>query len=76
MISHSSISKNTIREKGIIILNPFPRLLKWADIDSFGVSGRKIYFRKKNKGFASIIGFNEEIEDIAKVISKNITREI
>jgi len=75
MISHSLISKKTIREKGIIILNPFPSLLKWVDIDSFGVYGRKIYF-KKNKGFASIVGSNGDIEDIVKVISKNVTHKI
>lgn len=73
MISYSLISKRTIRQKGIIILNPFPSLLKWVDIDSFGVYGRKIYFKKRNKGFVSIAGFNEGLEDIIKVISKNIT---
>lgn len=74
MISHSLISKKTIRQKGIIILNPFPSLLKWVDIDSFGVYGRKIYFKKKSNGFVSIVGFDEEMEDIVKVISKNVTQ--
>lgn len=73
MISHSLVSKKTIRQKGILILNPFPGLLKWVDIDSFGVYGRKIYFKKKNKRVVSIVGFNEDIEDIVKVISKNVT---
>ena len=76
MTSHSFISRNTIRQKGIIILNPFPSLLKWADIDSFGVYERKIYFKKKNKSFASIVASNEEVEDIVKVISENVTRKV
>lgn len=70
-IGYSRIYENSLTEKGIIVLNNFPVLLKWDEIKRFAVNGNKIYFEKSN-GYVSIAVNKQCIEDLEKIISDRV----
>lgn len=74
LIIGSAMIRNSICEKGIIILNNFPLLIKWSDIQRFGINGKNIYFEKK-KGYVSIVANNHDIKHIEEILSSKIKKE-
>ncbi|NMM64788.1 hypothetical protein HBE96_19460 [Clostridium sp. P21] len=71
LISCALIIKNSISEKGIIVLNGFHFLIKWNDIKRFAVNGKKIYF-EKNNGYFSIVLNKNNVKDVEKILSSKI----
>lgn len=74
-ISCSIIIRNSVCEKGIVILNNFPFFIKWSDIQRFGINGKIIYFENK-KGYASIKVSDKNIKHIEEILSAKIKKEV
>lgn len=65
--------RNSICEKGIIIFDNFPILVKWNKIQKFAITSNRIYFKKRN-GYGSMIISKHNLNDIQKILSKKINR--
>lgn len=74
-IGCSIIIRNSVCEKGIIVLENFPIFIKWNDVQRFGVNGKIIYVEKK-KGYASMDVSSENIKDLEEILSEKIKKEI
>lgn len=69
--SYAVTRRNCITENGIIILDSFAHLIKWNEIQEFGVLDNRIYL-KSGEGYVSIAFSNKNIKDIEKIISENV----
>lgn len=64
-------SESAILEKGVLIVEGFPVLLEWKDIDKFNLHKQRIFFESKGK-YYSIKLYNSQMEMVEAHLKRYI----